>query len=508
MCVRLRSILIALASSFCLSFLGCKDDPTKTIAPRPNIIFLLTDDLRYDALGYMGNENIFTPELDKLASDGVYFRNAYHISPICLPSRAGIMLGQYLGTHGAGFDSPTNKVITNTEFKKSYPTVLKENGYTTGFIGKFGFPVTGTEKIVSESLESKVANLPIETFDVWNGFPGQGSYLPKEGSFNGYENKWNAKHLNEFMGYQALDFIESKKDKSQPFCLSISFKAPHAPFLPEEDMRSLYETSDFPRKENDTPEDFARLPEVVRTKSRNALRYQGKKADTSWHLWKDENYQEFMKNYYGLISGVDRVVGRIRKSLEEKGLAKNTIIIFTSDNGFFCGSRQLTGKALLYEESVKAPLIVFDPRNEENGRVATGLISHVDLAPSILDYAGVDIPEEMQGESIVDAVTNKVEEIHKAVYGENNFDDNHPIASETDDRSTYQSIRSKFLRTKDFKFIRYHECRPIVEELWDMRVDSAESKNLIADPQYHDIAVDMREKLNAFETENVHYFNE
>ena len=495
--------------SFFLFFcFGCQDNVTEVNDTRPNIIFLLTDDLRYDALRFMGNENVHTPELDKLASEGVYFLNAYHVSPICLPSRASIMLGQYLGTHGAGFDSPTNRVITVSEFERSYPVLLRKNGYVTGFIGKFGFPVRGEEKIVSKSFESKVENLPKNAFDIWNGFPGQGSYFPEGGAFNGYENKWNAKHLNEFMGFQAIDFIQTKRADKKPFCLSISFKAPHAPFHPEEDMRNLYEAMNFPRNENDTPEAFARLPEVVRTKSRNALRYLGKKADASWHLWKEENYQEFMKNYYGLISGVDQVIGRIRETLEKEGLQKNTIIIFTSDNGFFCGSRQLTGKALLYEESVKAPLIVFDPRRREKGRVEKGLISHVDLAPTILDYAGVNIPNEMQGKSIINIMDDMVEEIHTEVYGENNFDDNHPLASESNDPSTYQSIRSKFLRTKDFKFIRYHECRPLVEELWDMRVDAMESKNLIADPIYKDIAAEMREKLDAFELENVHYFNE
>src|SRR4030042_1397915 len=161
---------------------------------RPNIIFLLTDDQRWDAMGFMGNEHVITPNLDYLAGQSVSFTNAYHVAPICHPSRSSIMTGKYLGTHGSGFERPTDYVITKEEFYSSYPALLQKAGYYNGFIGKFGFAVSkDSEKILNRGLWGREEYMPKNYFDVWNGFTGQGKYRPgKDGTFNGYENKWNA----------------------------------------------------------------------------------------------------------------------------------------------------------------------------------------------------------------------------------------------------------------------------------------------------------------------------
>jgi len=476
---------------------------------RPNIIFLLTDDLRRDAMGCMGHKHVITPHLDRLAGESVVFVNAYHVSPICMPSRASIMTGQYLGMHGCGFDRPSDYVITEKEFAESYPVLMRKAGYYTGFIGKFGFAVGGDQKTVNHDLWNRKEYMPEEQFDVWYGFPGQGSYFPgKDGTFNGYENRWDATHLNEFMAYQANDFIEKASRANKPFCLSVSFKAPHAPFTPQEHFRRLYDRREIPRMANDAPEYFDLLPGVVREKSRNARWYHtGIRPD--WHIELDDTYQAFIKNYYALITGVDDVVGKIRQKLDELGIAGNTVIIFTSDNGFFCGSRQLMGKALLYDESAKAPMIVYDPgqMKDEVPRVEKGLISHVDIAPTLLHLAGIEKPESMPGESFVPLVYDEREETHEAVFGENNFDNFQPVVSETGSPEDYQSIRSKFVRTRDFKYIRYHECHPVVEELWKINEDTLELHNLINDPEFKDIAREMRNKLDAFEAAFVQYEN-
>jgi len=463
---------------------------------RPNIIFLLTDDLRWDALGFMGNNHIITPHLDNLADVSVSFINAYHVAPICMPSRSSIMTGKYLGTHGSSFDRPTNYVITEKEFSVSYPVLLRKAGYYTGFIGKFGFAVSeDSTKIVNKNLWTKEEYMPEESFDEWYGYPGQGQYrLLKDSTFNGYDNKWQATHLNEFMGYQADEFLENANAQNKPFCLSLSFKAPHAPFDPEEHVRRLYDNREIPRMVNDDPNYFEKLPEVVKKKSRNAQWYFGIIGRSSWNIEKDTTYQEFIKNYYALITGVDIVVGQIRHKLNKLGIANNTVIIFTSDNGFFCGSRQLMGKALLYDESAKAPMIVYDPRYMKEGRKEQGLISHVDIAPTILDLAGVEKPGNMPGKSFNDAV-----------YGENNFDNFEPVISEVDNPENYQSIRSKFVRTKNFKFIRYHECHPVVEELFRIDKDTLEHENLIDKEEYRDIVRKMRNMLDSFEEKFVHY---
>jgi len=476
---------------------------------RPNIVFLLCDDLRWDALGYMGNEHIITPHIDKLADESVSFENAYHVSPICYPSRASIMTGEYLGMHGSGFDQPTNYTITEEEFTNTYPFLLKQDGYYTGFIGKFGFAVS-EDKVLNKNYWHREKYMPKNHFDVWYGFPGQGSYRPRKGgSFNGFENKWNATHLNEFMGYQANDFIEKANHKDKPFCLSLSFKAPHAPFDPEKHFRRLYDHEHLPRMINDDPQYYKKLPKVVREKSRNARWYFGKINRPAWQIEIDRTYQEFIKNYYALVTGIDNVVGQIKQKLNELGIADNTVIIFTSDNGFFCGSKQLMGKALLYEESAKTPLIVYDPRymQEKEGRMENGLVSVIDIAPSILDLADIEKPENMPGKSFMPIVYNNTEEIHDAVYGENNFDNQAPVISEVENPDDYQSIRSKFVRTKNFKYVRYQECHPVVEELWKISKDTLEADNLIDNPEYEDVARKMRKKLDTFEKKYVNYKN-
>jgi len=492
-------------------FLGLNSciDPGKT-KEKPNIVFLLCDDLRWNAMGHMGNEFTITPNIDELAHESVRFQYAYHVSPVCMPSRASIMLGQYLGTHGSGFNRPSNYIVTAEEYNSSYPAVLKSGGYYTGFIGKFGFAVGEGEKIDNHKLEDKEEYMPKAYFDRWYGFPGQGSYRPrKDGTFNGYENSWDAEHLNEFMGYQAIEFIEDAKASGKPFCLSVSFKAPHAPFDPEKKFRELYDDMQVDRMNNDLPEYFENLPRAVREKSRNAKWYFGrhKPPREDWHIELDEVYQEFIKNYYALITGVDDVVGRIREELEDAGLAENTVVIFTSDNGFFCGSRQLMGKVLLYDESTRAPMIIYDPRTMKGkeSRIENGLISHVDIAPTILEIAGMEKPATMQGESFLPLVMDETEEIHEAVYGENNFNNWLPQSTEVEDPDSYISIRSKFVRTKEYKYIRYHECKPVVEELWNMTEDPMETKNLVNDPDHQDVLKEMREKLDKFDTTYVHF---
>lgn len=489
---------------------------------KPNIIFFLTDDQRYDTMGFMGNKQVYTPNLDKLASESAKFRNAFHVAPICMPSRASIQLGKYIAQHRCGFDLPTDYTVTRDEYQESYPVLLRKNGYYTGFIGKFGFPVTDVKQHnnerhideespkddpyykVSKSADLTEGSMPKDEFDVWEGFTGQGAYFPdKNGLFNGYENKWNADHLTVFNAYQAGEFIEQAKELGKPFALSVSFKAPHRPSTASKKWREFYNDVTIKRMDNDNPESFARLPEVVRTHSRNADEYFGsekiRRCLPAWKPWKDEAiFQEQFKNYYGLISGVDEAVGMIREKLAELGLDDNTIIIYTSDNGYFCGSRQLGGKELLYEESIKAPMIVYDPRTGKEGKWVDGMISTVDVCPTILDYAGLEKTKDMLGVSFRPLAEGSKDEIHDAVYGENDFNDQYIDIEHCEHPEKYQSIHSKYVRTKDFKYIRYHLCHPIIEELWAIGKDPLETENLVNKPEYQDQLNKMRAMMDEF----------
>lgn len=495
------------------------------MAKRPNIIFMMTDDQRYDTFGFMSDGAVITPHLDQMASEGVRFNNAYHVSPICMPSRASVHMGKYICDHKSGFDTPTDYTVSEAEFDNSYPVHLRNKGYRTGFIGKFGYAVTkekikNAKKVLGERLypdaykrvdsqEHLETSMPKAQFDVWNGFIAQGDYYEKDGLFNGFDNPYGATHLNDFMGCQAVEFIKDSNALGQPFNLSLSFKAPHAPWTPEEKYRRMYDDQRIPRQYNDTPEHFALLPEVVRTKSRNPHYYHNTGewkhfGAGSWAI--EENYQEDQKNYYALITGVDAVVGRIRETLKELGIEGETILIYTSDNGLFCGSKQIGGKSILYEESIKAPMIVYDPRlgDERKNISVDGLISHVDIAPTIMDMAGID-PQAcgFRGVSFKTLVDGTEDEIHDYVFGENNYNDNYLAMSEVANSESYQSTRSKYVRDKQFKYIKYHECHPVVEELYDVINDPYEVHNLVGNKVYEEVYTKLVGQLNRFVNEVV-----
>ncbi|WP_289053776.1 sulfatase-like hydrolase/transferase [Carboxylicivirga marina] len=460
---------------------------------QPNIIFFLSDDQRWDTFGFMGNEHIITPNCDKLAENGIVFTNAYHVSPICKPSRASLMLGQYLSTHRCGFDQPTMYTISEDEFSQSYAVQIRKAGYFTGFVGKFGFPVTEdkifnadkishTEKRDAKSqLWLQDECMPKDEYDLWYGFAGQGVY------------DVNGKHGTEHRGDQALNFIQKAAQQEKPFALQVSFKAPHSPFQPDEKYLKLYENIDIPRAPNDTEEAHNQLPAVVKEK------YRGRNA------YSDKKYQAFIKKYYALITGLDVVVGRVMDELLMLGLDDNTIIIFSSDNGYFCGSKGLAGKDLLYEESAKAPLIIMDPRlsKQQKGTSINKLTSIIDLAPTILDYASVDIPHAMEGRSLLPLIDNPELEIHEAVYGENHFANFAPLFEELskDEQADYSSVRSRFIRTPQYKYIQYYECRPMIEELWDIARDPSEMHNLVNNPDYQEILEKMRQLMADYRPE-------
>lgn len=489
----------------------------EVIILKPNIIFFLTDDQRYDTFGFMGHSQVFTPNIDKLASESAKFNNAFHVAPICMPSRASMQLGKYIAQHNCGFDLPTDYTITTEEYQHSYPVLLRQNGYFTGFIGKFGFPIAnvkahnGTREIHPNSLPEDPYYKPTRNFseealapqyfDVWNGSPSNLKYFPdKENKFNGYENQWNDDHLTMFNAHQADAFLEKAADSGKPFMLSVSFKAPHRPHTASPKWVQFYKDMTIKRMDNDKPEYFAVLPEVVRTHSRNADEYWGGHRYTR-KAWNDDaTFQHDFRNYYGLISGVDEAVGSIRHKLDELGLAENTIIIYTSDNGYFCGSKQLGGKELLYEESIKAPLIIYDPRSKV-GKWVDGLVSTVDICPTILAYAGLSKTDEMFGDSVISLIDGQKEEIHDAVYGENDFNDNYLDIGHHPNPENYQSIHSKYVRTKNFKYVRYHLCHPIVEEMWDIHNDPLETTNLVNNPEYRTTLNEMRNLLDTFISE-------
>ncbi len=427
----------------------------KTSSGKPNVIFLLTDDQRWDTMGCMGNPIIQTPNMDRLAEKGVLFTNNFVTTSICCASRASFFTGQYTRRHGI--------IKFSTDFSPSalsqtYPILMRDAGYRLGFIGKYG---VGN-------------NLPADEFDYFKGFGGQGKYF--------HEEDGKQIHLTGIMGRQALEFLNGCS-ANQPFCLSVSFKAPHVQdndprqFLYDPAYEDLYKDITISVPKTAHPSYFEALPEYIRNSE----------ARRRWNIRfsTPEKYQESVKGYYRLIYGVDVVVGKIIDALKELKFDDNTIIILTGDNGFYLGEHGLAGKWFMHEESIRTPLIIYDPRLPASlrGKRREEIVLNVDAAPTILDLAGLDIPASMQGHSLRGLTYGKKELLRDDFFYEHLFE-----------HATIPKCEG--VRTRQWKYFRYIDKEPIHEELYDLEKDPYEENNVAAIKGNEEILNKLRKRWN------------
>jgi len=446
----------ATTAAVCSSGCNCLFAREKAPSRRPNIIVLVTDDQRAGTLGCAGNPIIQTPNMDALASNGVMFTNAFVTTSICASSRASIFSGQWTARHGIK-DFRTH--FTPEALTQTYPMLLRGAGYRTGFVGKYGV--------------GSARDLPVDKYDYWRGFPGQGKYENKD------ENG-NYIHMTRRMGNQAIEFLQGCS-QDQPFCLSVSFKAPHCQdgdprqFIPDPVYNDLYEDVTIPRPETADPKYFNALPPFLRdSEARN--RWKIRFAD-------DEMYQRSVKNYYRLITGVDKAIGRMRDVLREKGLDEDTIIVVIGDNGFYLGEYGLAGKWYPHEKSIRVPLFVYDPRAPKGrrGRKLEHMALNVDVAPTVLDLAGVGVPDVMQGRSLAPLLRGKTSEWRTEFYYEHPFE--------------HKAIaKSEAVRTNRWKYMRYPQYGH--EELYDLRNDPNEVRNLAGEAAYGKTLESLRKRCN------------
>ena len=359
--------------------LGLAAEPRAGV--RPNILFLLADDMRWDAMGCMGHPCVRTPNLDGLAADGALFENAFVTTSICAPNRACILAGQHQRTTGIkDFSTP----FTEQALDRTYPVVLRRLGYRTGFIGKWGIG----------ALNERMLELPASRFDYWRGFVGQGKYF--------HEVDGTRLHLTTGLVPRQVDeFLDGCRD-GQPFCLSVSFKAPHGPWRDfDPALADLYTGADLPAlPDTFTKECFENLPSFLQDSLNGLSR---KAHDDRWGERRDPAFPaEQAAQYFRLITGLDAAVGKIRSALRTRGLDRDTVIIFTSDNGHFLYEQGLIGKWLMYEPSIRVPFLVLDPRLPQavRGRRLRETALTIDVAPTILSLAGADVPAEMQGRDL------------------------------------------------------------------------------------------------------------
>jgi arylsulfatase A-like enzyme len=454
-----KSILI-----FCLVSLAWFSCKKKKSSKPPNIIVILTDDQRWDAIGYAGNKIIKTPEQDQLALEGTYFNKAFVTTPICGASRATIITGLYERKHNFTLGGIT---LNPVYLKKNYPLELRKNGYHTGFFGKFGIKNNGDlSNIFSE----------FEVYDRNNKFEDhRGYYYKSIGK--------DTVHLTQYTGHKALAFIDNAPSDG-PFCLSISFSAPHAhdgawegikkQYFWQEEVDDYYRDTVIPGPNNASDDRFAALPKEVR-EGFNRVRWY-------WRYDSKERYQESLKGYYRMISGVDKELGKIREMLTKKGIADNTIIVWMGDNGYFLGERQMAGKWLMYDNSVRVPLIIYDPRVKKHHDVED-MVANVDLAATILDFSGVKSDLKTHGISLVPYVYNGSSKYKRKELMIEHLWDFQPIPP------------SEGIRTEQWKYFRYRTIKA-TEELYDLENDPQELNNLASNTKYKIILQNMRDKLD------------
>lgn len=424
---------------------------------RPNFLFLLTDDQRWDMMGCAGNPIIQTPEMDALAREGVRFSNAFVTTSICAASRASIFTGLHERTHQYTFGTPP---LRNELVDMSYPKLMRDAGYRTGFVGKFG---VGVEKGARERM-----------FD-WFKPMSRNPYFKKQA-------EGTEEHLTDLIGEAAAGFLGACKP-DQPFCLSVSFNAPHAEdsdkrqyFWPKA-VDHLYRDVRMPVPKTADPAFFEALPQFLKD-SMNRARWH-------WRFETPEMAQDMTKGYYRMISGIDAVIGRLRQQLERLGVADNTVIVLIGDNGYFLGERGFAGKWLMYEHSIRVPLIVFDPRAPQHlrGLAPEQMALNIDTPATMLDLAGIPLPAKMQGESLVPLLRGQSPPWRTDFFCEHLFEN-----------ATIPKFEG--VRTREWKYIRYFEQEPVYEELYHFADDFDEEHNLIDDPRHRHMLALLRRRCD------------
>ncbi|EMI45534.1 sulfatase [Rhodopirellula sp. SWK7] len=425
---------------------------------RPNIIFFLSDDHRSDVLGCAGHPIIKTPNIDQLAARGARFENAFVTTSICAASRATLFTGLFERTHGYTFGKPP---ISAAHVSDSYPAKLKAAGYRTGFVGKFGVKVEGGQQAINEMFDS---------------------FVPIGRSQKGVGK--STRHFTDIAGDKAIEFVASNP-ADKPFCLSLSFNAAHAQdgdkvnHYPHPVAESeLYADIEMPRPELDGGVYFDSQPEFLRDSMHRDRYY--------WRWDTPEKYDRNMRNYFRMISALDRNIGRVMEQLSNQGLTDNTVVIFMGDNGYYMGERGFAGKWSHYEQSLRVPLIVADLRIPDAvGKVSDDIALNLDIAPTLLDLAGVDLPVRFQGKSLVGQSDGTP---RPGFFCEHRM--------ENDRIPKWEGYRGT-----RYVYANYYEQESGGEFLHDLQTDPNQLTNLVNNPEYHDKLIEMRARTEELSEE-------
>jgi N-acetylglucosamine-6-sulfatase len=417
---------------------------------RPNIIFILTDDQRFDEMGCGGHPWMKTPNLDRLAREGVLFKNAFVTTALCSPSRASFLTGCYVHTHGVFFNAKNDPDPSLATF----PELLQKGGYETAFIGKW---------------HMKKTDEPRAGFDRWVSFVGQGHYYGNDLNVDGKKVR-TEKYLTDELTDYALEFIKKKHKK--PFMLYLSHKAIHGPQKPAKRHENLY--TDKEMKLYDDPEDNLNTKPL-------------------WQARVRPGWEKKMLGRKQCVAAVDDGIGRILDTLKEQNILDDTAVIFTSDNGHLSGEHGLWDKRAAYEESIRIPLIMRYPKLARPNTVNEEMVLNIDLAPTLLDLAGAAIAKTMQGRSwlgVLKGRPGRKSFFYECFPGDNKYHRPNVLA----------------VRTKRWKFISYplpnvSTAKFPTRELYDLQNDPKELNNLVGNIKYMYEAREMAIELERLKVE-------
>lgn len=445
---------------------------------QPNILFIMSDDHAAHAMSCYGSQINKTPNIDRIAKEGIRFDNCFCTNALCAPSRATILTGQYnhlcgVETLSESFDG---KQIT-------FPKLMQQHGYQTAIVGKWHLGHGGDSDPTG--------------FDYWNVLPGQGDYHNPRLFEMGVEKKHEG-YATDLITDISLDWLESR-DSNKPFMLMCHHKAPHRPWEPDEKHKHLYEGVDIPEPEtfHDNYKNRAKAAERATMRVDRDLKPVDLKQDPPAGLTRSQrkswNYQRYIKDYLRCVASVDDNVGRMLDYLQEKGLADDTIVVYTSDQGFFLGDHGWYDKRFMYEESLRMPFIVRYPTEIKAGSVCDDMVLNLDFAETFLDYGGISIPEDMQGASLRPFFRGEEPgDWRKEMYYRYWAHMGHGVASHYG------------VRTERYKLVYYygdamgfntHETTPPEWEMFDLIRDPHELHSVYDDPDYASIVPALKYEL-------------
>ena len=438
---------------------------------KPNFLFVLVDDQPYDAVGFSNRYPFLkTPNIDKLAKEGVNVKNFFVTQSICSPSRASFLTGTYPHIHGV---NQNNKYV-DPDWTNYAPfsTHLQKSGYETAHIGKIHMAWKRGKEHIRPG------------FDYWFSFIGQGQYFNPKVNDNGRETQIEG-YMTDILTDKTVDWLVNKRDPDKPFSLNLWHKAVHEKHLPAPRHEDLFQDDPLPEPPFDThKETFKGKPEWLRRKTYGFKWNENDKIpeelpEITWPI----NKHKYMQLLRSLIA-VDESLGKVIKTLEEIGELENTVIIYSSDNGYFMGEHTFIDKRLAYENSMRVPMIIRYPKLISKSSVVDEQCLNIDIAPTILDLAGVIKPSYMQGESMLKLISGKKDKSwRKSMLFEYYVDDAWP----------YAGPNQVAVRTNEYKLID-NFLEDDIDELYDLKNDPGEMTNLINDSSYDLVEKELREE--------------